>query len=154
MVNQTLSKIYSLQQKHHVQDIRGLWKKNELGKLCQVVFEGDGKSSHKSNGLKSQKTAWKLAADLAKRRRDHSQKLTNELSARLVKLGMEHARFDFQLDADSSGAGWSRFLNPFVFTQRSRLFNALKWPLEARSRIMLVIKSTCKKRSLSNNDFR
>ena len=105
-VNQTLSKIYSLQHKHHVHDIRGLMdKEQELETLCQVVLEGDEEIQSQKHRLdKAEKTAWKLAKELAKKRRDHAQKLANKLSARLVKLGMEHARFDFQLDADSKNA--------------------------------------------------
>ena len=103
-VNQSLSKIYSLQQKHQVQDIGGLInKEQELETLCQVVLEGDEEiQSQKERLDKAENTAWKLATDLAKRRRDHVQKLANEISSRLVKLGMEHARFDFQLDTESS----------------------------------------------------
>ena len=145
-VNQTLSKIYSLQQKHHVQDIRGLMDKElELGKLCQVVLEGDEEIQAQKQRLdKAEKTAWKLATELAKRRRDHAQKLANELSARLVKLGIEHARFDFQLDAESS-------LGPIGADSLTLLFSANKGidfselrkiaSGGERSRIMLVIKS-------------
>mgnify|MGYP000537946626 FL=1 len=42
VVNQTLSKIYALQQKHQVADVEGLMKKEQqLSVLCQVVTEGD-----------------------------------------------------------------------------------------------------------------
>ena len=145
-VNQTLSKIYSLQQKHQVQDIRGLMdKEQELETLCQVVLEGDEEiQSQKQRLDKAEKTAWKLATDLAKLRRNHAKKLSNELSTRLVKLGMEHARFDFQLDAEAS-------LGPLGADSLTLLFSAnkgidfLKLSKIAsggeRSRIMLVIKS-------------
>ena len=145
-VNQTLSKIYSLQQKHLVQDIGGLMdKEQELETLCQVVLEGvEIIQSQKQRLDKAEKTAWKLATDLAKQRRDHAQKLSNELSTRLVKLGMEHARFDFQLDAESS-------LGPIGADSLSLLFSANKGidfstlrkiaSRGERSRIMLVIKS-------------
>jgi DNA repair protein RecN (Recombination protein N) len=145
-VNQTLSKIYSLQQKHQVQDISGLIdKEQELETLCQVVLEGDEEIQAQKQRLdKIEKTAWKLATDLAKRRRDHTQKLADELSARLVKLGMEHARFDFQLDAESS-------LGPIGADSLTLLFSANKGidfselrkiaSGGERSRIMLVIKS-------------
>ena len=145
-VNQSLSKIYSLQQKHQVHDIRGLMgKEQELGKLCQVVFEGDEEiQSQKQRLDKAEKTAWKLAAELAKRRRDHAQKLANKLSARLVKLGMGHARFDFQLDADSSlGPVGADSLTLLFSANKGVGFSTLRKVASGgeRSRIMLVIKS-------------
>ena len=145
-VNQTLSKIYSLQQKHLVQDIGGLInKEQELETLCQVVLEGDEDiQSQKLRLDKAEKTAWKLSTDLAKRRRDHAQKLANELSARLVKLGMEHARFDFQLDADSSlGPVGADSLTLLFSANKGVGFSTLRKVASGgeRSRIMLVIKS-------------
>ena len=145
-VNQSLSKIYSLQQKHQVQDIGGLIdKEQELETLCQVVLEGDGEiQSQKERLDKAEKTAWKLATDLAKRRRDYAQKLANELSSRLVKLGMEHARFDFQLDTESSlGPVGADSLTLLFSANKGIDFSTLSKIASGgeRSRIMLVIKS-------------
>ena len=145
-VNQTLSKIYSLQHKHHVHDIRGLMdKEQELETLCQVVLEGDEEIQSQKHRLdKAEKTAWKLATVLAKKRRDHAQKLANKLSARLVKLGMEHARFDFQLDAESSlGSVGADSLTLLFSANKGVGFSTLRKVASGgeRSRIMLVIKS-------------
>ena len=145
-VNQTLSKIYSLQQKHHVHDIRGLMdKEQELETLCQVVLEGDEEIQSQKHRLdKAENTAWKLATELAKKRRDHAQKLANKLSARLVKLGMEHARFDFQLDAESSlGSVGADSLTLLFSANKGVGFSTLRKVASGgeRSRIMLVIKS-------------
>ena len=145
-VNQSLSKIYSLQQKHQVQDIGGLInKEQELETLCQVVLEGDEEiQSQKERLDKAEKTAWKLATDLAKRRRDHVQKLANEISSRLVKLGMEHARFDFQLDTESSlGPVGADSLKLLFSANKGIDFSTLHKIASGgeRSRIMLVIKS-------------
>lgn len=145
-VNQTLSKIYSLQHKHHVHDIRGLMdKEQELETLCQVVLEGDEEIQSQKHRLdKAEKTAWKLATELAKKRRDHAQKLANKLSARLVKLGMEHARFDFQLDAESSlGPVGADSLTLLFSANKGVGFSTLRKVASGgeRSRIMLVIKS-------------
>ena len=145
-VNQTLSKIYSLQHKHHVHDIRGLMdKEQELETLCQVVLEGDEEIQSQKHRLdKAEKTAWKLAKELAKKRRDHAQKLANKLSARLVKLGMEHARFDFQLDAESSlGSVGADSLTLLFSANKGVGFSTLRKVASGgeRSRIMLVIKS-------------
>ena len=145
-VNQSLSKIYSLQQKHQVQDIGGLInKEQELETLCQVVLEGDEEiQSQKERLDKAEKTAWKLATDLAKRRRDHAQKLANEISSRLVKLGMEHARFDFQLDTESSlGPVGADSLKLLFSANKGIDFSTLRKIASGgeRSRIMLVIKS-------------
>ena len=145
-VNQTLSKIYSLQHKHHVHDIRGLMdKEQELETLCQVVLEGDEEIQSQKHRLdKAEKTAWKLAKELAKKRRDHAQKLANKLSARLVKLGMEHARFDFQLDAESSlGSVGADSLSLLFSANKGVGFSTLRKVASGgeRSRIMLVIKS-------------
>ena len=53
-VNQSLSKIYSLQQKHHSGHRR-------IDALCQVVLEGDEEiQSQKERLDKAEKTAWKL----------------------------------------------------------------------------------------------
>ena len=145
-VNQTLSKIYSLQHKHHVHDIRGLMdKEQELETLCQVVLEGDEEIQSQKHRLdKAEKIAWKLAKELAKKRRDHAQKLANKLSARLVKLGMEHARFDFQLDAESSlGPVGADSLTLLFSANKGVGFSTLRKVASGgeRSRIMLVIKS-------------
>ena len=145
-VNQTLSKIYSLQHKHHVHDIKGLMdKEQELETLCQVVLEGDEEIQSQKHRLdKAEKTAWKLATELAKKRRDHAQKLANKLSARLVKLGMEHARFDFQLDAESSlGPVGADSLTLLFSANKGVGFSTLRKVASGgeRSRIMLVIKS-------------
>jgi DNA repair protein RecN (Recombination protein N) len=145
-VNQTLSKIYSLQHKHHVHDIRGLMdKEQELETLCQVVLEGDEEIQSQKHRLdKAEKTAWKLATELAKKRRNHAQKLANKLSARLVKLGMEHARFDFQLDAESSlGSVGADSLTLLFSANKGVGFSTLRKVASGgeRSRIMLVIKS-------------
>ena len=145
-VNQTLSKIYSLQHKHHVHDIRGLMdKEQELETLCQVVLEGDEEIQSQKHRLdKAEKIAWKLAKELAKKRRDHAQKLANKLSARLVKLGMEHARFDFQLDAESSlGSVGADSLTLLFSANKGVGFSTLRKVASGgeRSRIMLVIKS-------------
>ena len=145
-VNQTLSKIYSLQHKHHVHDIRGLMdKEQELETLCQLVLEGDEEIQSQKHRLdKAEKTAWKLATELAKKRRDHAQKLANKLSARLVKLGMEHARFDFQLDAESSlGPVGADSLTLLFSANKGVGFSTLSKVASGgeRSRIMLVIKS-------------
>lgn len=145
-VNQKLSKIYSLQHKHHVHDIRGLMdKEQELETLCQLVLEGDEEIQSQKHRLdKAEKTAWKLATELAKKRRDHAQKLANKLSARLVKLGMEHARFDFQLDAESSlGPVGADSLTLLFSANKGVGFSTLRKVASGgeRSRIMLVIKS-------------
>ena len=145
-VNQTLSKIYSLQHKHHVNDIRGLMdKEQELETLCQLVLEGDEEIQSQKHRLdKAEKTAWKLATELSKKRRDHAQKLANKLSARLVKLGMEHARFDFQLDAESSlGPVGADSLTLLFSANKGVGFSTLRKVASGgeRSRIMLVIKS-------------
>ena len=145
-VNQTLSKIYSLQHKHHVHDIRGLMdKEQELETLCKVVLEGDEEIQSQKHRLdKAEKTAWKLATELAKKRRDHAQKLAKKLRARLVKLGMEHARFDFQLDAESSlGPVGADSLTLLFSANKGVGFSTLRKVASGgeRSRIMLVIKS-------------
>lgn len=145
-VNQTLSKIYSLQHKHHVHDIRGLMdKEQELETLCQLVLEGDEEIQSQKHRLdKAEKTAWKLATELSKKRRDHAQKLANKLSARLVKLGMEHASFDFQLDAESSlGPVGADSLTLLFSANKGVGFSTLRKVASGgeRSRIMLVIKS-------------
>ena len=146
VVNQTLSKIYSLQQKHQVQDVEGLIiKKEELTTLCQVVVEVDEEIQTQKKRLEeAEKTAWKLAKDLAKLRRNHAKHLADELSARLSKLGMEHARFDFQLGEESSlGRVGADSLSLLFSANKGIDFSELRKIASGgeRSRIMLVIKS-------------
>ena len=146
VVNQTLSKIYSLQQKHQVQDVEGLIsKEEELTALCQVVVEGDEEIQIQKKLLEeAEKTAWKLAKDLAKLRRSHAKHLADELSARLSKLGMEHARFDFQLGEESSlGRVGADSLSLLFSANKGIDFSELRKIASGgeRSRIMLVIKS-------------
>ena len=146
VVNQTLSKIYSLQQKHQVQDVEGLIsKEEELTALCQVVVEGDEEIQTQKKRLEeAEKTAWKLAKDLAKLRRSHAKHLADELSARLSKLGMEHARFDFQLGEESSlGRVGADSLSLLFSANKGIDFSELRKIASGgeRSRIMLVIKS-------------
>ena len=146
VVNQTLSKIYSLQQKHQVQDVEGLIiKEEELTALCQVVVEGDEEiQTQKKRFEEAEKTAWKLAKDLAKLRRSHAKHLADELSARLSKLGMEHARFDFQLGEESSlGRVGADSLSLLFSANKGIDFSELRKIASGgeRSRIMLVIKS-------------
>jgi DNA repair protein RecN (Recombination protein N) len=146
VVNQTLSKIYSLQQKHQVQDVEGLIsKEEELTALCQVVVEGDEEIQTQKKRLEeAEKTAWKLAKDLAKLRRNHAKHLADELSARLSKLGMEHARFDFQLGEESSlGRVGTDSLSLLFSANKGIDFSELRKIASGgeRSRIMLVIKS-------------
>ena len=146
VVNQTLSKIYSLQQKHQVQDVEGLIiKEEELTALCQVVVEGyEEIQTQKKRFEEAEKTAWKLAKDLAKLRRSHAKHLADELSARLSKLGMEHARFDFQLGEESSlGRVGADSLSLLFSANKGIDFSELRKIASGgeRSRIMLVIKS-------------
>ena len=145
-VNQTLSKMYSLQQKHQVQDIEGLMnKEQELEALCQVVLEGDEEIQAQKQRLdKAEKTAWKLETDLAKRRRDHVQEIATELSTRLAKLGMGHARFDFQLSEEPSLGSYGADSLRLLFSANKGInFSELRKIASGgeRSRMMLVIKS-------------
>ena len=92
----------------------------------------------------AEKTAWKLAKDLAKLRRSHAKHLADELSARLSKLGMEHARFDFQLGEESSlGRVGADSLSLLFSANKGIDFSELRKIASGgeRSRIMLVIKS-------------
>ena len=72
------------------------------------------------------------------------KKLANEISSRLVKLGMEHARFDFQLDTESSlGPVGADSLKLLFSANKGIDFSTLRKIASGgeRSRIMLVIKS-------------
>ncbi|MEC7617194.1 MAG: hypothetical protein VYD39_03160, partial [Bacteroidota bacterium] len=104
VVNQALSKIYTLQQKHRVSDVEGLMKKEQqLSALCQLVTEGDDEVKIQKQLLEeAENKAWDLSKKLARLRRNHVKKLADELTTRLKKLGMEHARFDFHLHAEST----------------------------------------------------
>ena len=146
VVNQTLSKIYALQQKHQVADVEGLMKKEQqLSVLCQVVTEGDDEIKIEKQRLEeAENMAWDLSKKLATLRRNHVNQLADELSTRLRKLGMEHARFDFQLDAETilSTTG-SDTLTVLFSANKGIDFSELRKIASGgeRSRIMLVIKS-------------
>ena len=146
VVNQTLSKIYALQQKHQVADVEGLMKKEQqLSALCQVVTEGDDEIKIEKQRLeKAENKAWDLSKNLATLRRNHVNELADELTTRLKKLGMEHARFDFQLDTESTLSSTGSDTLTVLFSANKGIdFSELRKIASGgeRSRIMLVIKS-------------
>ena len=146
VVNQTLSKIYALQQKHQVADVEGLMKKEQqLSALCQVVTEGDDEIKIEKQLLEeAENKAWDLSKELATLRRNHVKELADELTTRLKKLGMEHARFDFQLDTESTLSSTGSDTLTVLFSANKGIdFSELRKIASGgeRSRIMLVIKS-------------
>ena len=146
VVNQALSKIYTLQQKHQVSDVEGLMKKEQqLSALCQVVTEGDDEVKIQKQLLEeAENKAWDLSKKLARLRRNHVKKLADELTTRLKKLGMEHARFDFHLHAESTlNSTGSDILTVLFSANKGIDFSELRKIASGgeRSRIMLVIKS-------------
>ncbi len=146
VVNQTLSKIYALQQKHQVADVEGLMKKEQqLSVLCQVVTEGDDEIKIEKQRLEeAENMAWDLSKKLATLRRNHVNQLADELSTRLRKLGMEHARFDFQLDTETTLSTTGSDTLTVLFSANKGIdFSELRKIASGgeRSRIMLVIKS-------------
>ena len=146
VVNQTLSKIYALQQKHQVADVEGLMKKEQqLSALCQVVNEGyDEIKIEKQRLEEAENKAWDLSKNLATFRRNHVKELADELTTRLNKLGMEHARFDFQLDTESTLSSTGSDTLTVLFSANKGIdFSELRKIASGgeRSRIMLVIKS-------------
>ena len=146
VVNQTLSKIYALQQKHQVADVEGLMKKEQqLSALCQVVTEGDDEIKIEKQRLEeAENKAWDLSKKLATLRRNHVKELADELTTRLKKLGMEHARFDFQLDTESTLSSTGSDTLTVLFSANKGIdFSELRKIASGgeRSRIMLVIKS-------------
>ena len=75
-------------------------KEQQLSALCQVVTEGDDEVKIQKQLLEeAENKAWDLSKKLARLRRNHVKKLADELTTRLKRLGMEHARFDFHLHA-------------------------------------------------------
>ena len=146
VVNQTLSKIYALQQKHQVADVEGLMKKEQqLSALCQVVTEGDDEIKIEKQRLEeAENKAWDLSNKLATLRRNHVKELADELTTRLKKLGMEHARFDFQLDTEPTLSSTGSDTLTVLFSANKGIdFSELRKIASGgeRSRIMLVIKS-------------
>ncbi|MFL2595848.1 MAG: DNA repair protein RecN [Flavobacteriaceae bacterium] len=146
VVNQTLSKIYALQQKHQVADVDGLMKKEQqLSALCQVVTEGDDEIKIEKQRLEeAENKAWDLSKNLATLRRNHIKELADELTTRLKKLGMEHARLYFQLDTESTLSSTGSDTLTVLFSANKGIdFSELRKIASGgeRSRIMLVIKS-------------
>ncbi|MCH2655498.1 MAG: DNA repair protein RecN, partial [Flavobacteriales bacterium] len=81
----------------------------------------------------------------------HVKKLADELTTRLKKLGMEHARFDFHLHAESTlNSTGSDILTVLFSANKGIDFSELRKIASGgeRSRIMLVIKSI-----LAKNDY-
>ena len=146
VVNQTLSKIYALQQKHQVADVEGLMKKEQqLSALCYVVKEGDDEIKIEKQRLEeAENKAWDLSKNLATLRRNHVKELADELTIRLKKLGMEHAHFDFQLDTESTLSSIGSDTLTVLFSANKGIdFSELRKIASGgeRSRIMLAIKS-------------
>ena len=146
VVNQALSKIYTLQQKHRVSDVEGLMKKEQqLSALCQLVTEGDDEVKIQKQLLEeAENKAWDLSKKLARLRRNHVKKLADELTTRLKKLGMEHARFDFHLHAESTLNSTGSDILTVLFSANKGIDFSEPRKIASggeRSRIMLVIKS-------------
>ena len=146
VVNQTLSKIYTLQQKHQVFDVEGLMKKEQqLSALCQVVTAGDDDIKiQKQLHEEAENKAWDLSKKLARLRRNHVKQLAEELTIRLKKLGMEHARFDFHLHAEATLSFTGSDTLTVLFSANKGIdFSELRKIASGgeRSRVMLVIKS-------------
>ena len=120
-------------------------KEQQLSALCQVVIEGDDEIKIEKQRLEeAENKAWDLSKKLAILRRNHVKELADELTTRLKKLGMEHARFDFQLDTESTLSSTGSDTLTVLFSANKGIdFSELRKIASGgeRSRIMLVIKS-------------
>lgn len=145
-LSQKLSSIYALQNKHKVHDVQGLLEKqNHLEQLCAVVQEGESAS----NALKSrmdiaEKEAKALASELSDIRTKNAPVLATAIAAGLGSLGMEHARFQFDFQEDTSLTTNGKDKVSFLFSANKGVaFGALHKIASGGelSRIMLVVKS-------------
>lgn len=145
-LSQKLSSIYALQNKHKVHDVQGLLEKQtHLERLCAVVQEGESAS----NALKSrmdvaEKEAKALASELSDIRTKNAPVLATAIAAGLGSLGMEHARFQFDFQDDTSLTTYGQDKVSFLFSANKGVaFGALHKIASGGelSRIMLVVKS-------------
>lgn len=146
IVSDTLSTIYSLQQKHLVNDVSGLMdKERELTSICNIVLDGDESIQIQKKRLDIvEKKVWQCAKKLSKCRHDYSKKLADELTFRLAQLGMEHARFNFQLAPEETLGSMGTDALTLLFSANKGIdFGLLRKVASGgeRSRIMLVVKS-------------
>jgi DNA repair protein RecN (Recombination protein N) len=146
IVSDTLSTIYSLQQKHLVNDVFGLMdKERELTSICNIVLDGDESIQIQKQRLDIvEKKVWQCAKKLSKCRHDYSKKLADELTFRLAQLGMEHARFNFQLAPEETLGSMGTDALTLLFSANKGIdFGLLRKVASGgeRSRIMLVVKS-------------
>lgn len=145
-LSQKLSSIYALQNKHKVHDVQGLLEKQtHLEQLCAVVQEGESAS----NALKSrmdvaEKESKALASELSDIRTKNAPVLATAIAAGLGSLGMEHARFQFDFQDDTSLTTYGQDKVSFLFSANKGVaFGALHKIASGGelSRIMLVVKS-------------
>lgn len=99
-VEDTLSTLHSLCQKHKVRDAVGLIeKRNNLRALCGDVESLDDQIQSLTNALEEAKTVLHgVASKLRKRREESCNPLTELLVSRTNDLGMKHARFSFRFN--------------------------------------------------------
>lgn len=145
-VQERLDTIYSLQQKHHVDNVKALIEiRQNLEEKLAMLNSFDEQVTKLDQAIKQQlDTVKKLAAELTKRRNSVFPNIKNTIEKQLHELGMPHARFEIahnrseQLRED--GADEIQFL--FTANKNGTLADIPKVASGGEmSRVMLSIKS-------------
>lgn len=99
-VSERLDTIYSLQQKHHVDNIGGLiaLQENILGQLSHIDNGDDELEALKEKAATQLDTCMKTAQALTKSRSKAAKEIEKQITQRLLNLGMPNTRFEVHIE--------------------------------------------------------
>ncbi|MDT8393516.1 MAG: DNA repair protein RecN [Bacteroidales bacterium] len=152
-VSDRLNLIYSLMQKHKVQDIAALIElKNELDSRLNDIENIDGDIEKLEEEVSArQKMLEQEAMELRKSRKSMIPSLEKEITSTLKQLGMEKVKVEVRLDELNFFTEWGRDMVGFLFSANpgsppapvSRIASGGEM-----SRFMLALKSMITKKNL------
>lgn len=145
-VNTKLQTIHNLLLKHSSESIEDLIAvRNDLNKKVDIVFNIDDEIAQVENKISKLLTELNTKGkEIHKERKEAIPVLSNKLENILFDLGMEHAKFNIQLNLEDQFFDNGKDKLDFLFTaNKGGSFNTLKKSASGGelSRIMLAIKS-------------
>ncbi len=151
-VEEKLSTLHNLCQKHNVQDANGLIEKREdLRQLCGDVESLDEQIQTLKSGIQeAEKAMLSVAKELQTKRKESCNPLTELLVSRIHDLGMQHARFLFKFnELETPGPNGTDEVELLFSANKGIDFSPIGKVASGGelSRIMLVIKSILAEKS-------
>ncbi len=152
-INEKLSIIYSLQQKHNAKTIGGLIElRNDFEAKLENISGLEDQIAELEGSLTKQKSELlKLANELTSVRKKSSLELTNSIRKKLSKLGMPDAEFEVSFSKlnDFAASGLDKIDFLFSANKGSKLAEISKIASGGElSRLMLAVKSLITSRKL------